>query len=214
VLTRPHEPVRDVLDRLAEWLGDVATATAAPTDWTTTGIDDGVIALRGPAADLRPLLRELAGVPSVLTHGDLAGGRNVLVDAAARPWVLDWETARERGLPLLDLLPLLCSSLARASGADGPQRQAAYVLDLAAGRLPESAWLFDRVFRYADRTELPRRRIGRLALLAWGSEASLRPVHDELRTAAGLPVRPWTSLGECVLPRWRNELGPDWRSRA
>ncbi len=192
----------------------MACSTAAPADWSAIGTDDRAVTLRGPAAELRPLLSELEGVPAVLSHGDLASGRNVLVDRSGRPSVLDWETARERGLPLLDLLPLLCTSLARADGAHGPDRQAAYVLDLAAGRRRDSGWLFEQVSRYARRIGLQPEAIGRLALLAWGSEASLRPAHDELLIAAGLPVRPWTSLGEAVLVRWRDEFGADWRSRS
>ncbi|NEM05931.1 phosphotransferase [Geodermatophilus normandii] len=210
VLSDAGTPVREVLARVADWLGDVAAGTAADTGWSGTGPGDGVLALRGEATGLRPLLRELDGVPAVLTHGDLASGHNVLVDEGGRPAVLDWETARERGLPLLDLLPLLCWSLARARGDRDPHHEAARILDLATGRAPESAWLFDQVVRYARRLTLPPETVGRLALLAWGHQASMRTVRDERLTAAGLPVAPWTSVGELALRAWRDQVGPEW----
>ncbi|MGY1735355.1 phosphotransferase [Geodermatophilus sp. SYSU D00684] len=210
VVTEPGAPVREVLGHLADWLGEVAARTAGPVDWATAGKGDEVVALRGRAADLRPLLCGLGGVPAVLTHGDLASGHNVLVDRDGRPAVLDWETARERGLPLLDLLPLLCWTLARTRGEGNPHREAARILDLATGRSPDSAWLFDEVARYTRRLAIPPDLVGRLALLAWGHQASMRSVRDELLTAAGLPVRPWVNTGELVLDAWSDEIGPEW----
>ncbi|WP_139245673.1 phosphotransferase [Geodermatophilus amargosae] len=203
-------PAREVLGQLADWLGEVAVRTAATVDWAGIGHGDEVVALRGPATGLRPLLRGLTGVPSVLTHGDLASGHNVLVDGGGRPAVLDWETAREHGLPLLDLLPLLCSSLARNRVGGDLHREAAHVVDLATGRAPDSAWLLEQVARYARRLAIPRDEVGPLALLAWGHQASMRMVRDELLTAAGLPVTPWTSLGELVLDAWWQGVGRNW----
>jgi hypothetical protein len=199
-----------VLEQLGAWLSDVALRSAVNVDWRIAGSDDATIALRGRAAGLWPVLRGLRGVPGVLAHGDLASGHNVLVDRSGRPGVLDWETARQRGLPLLDLLPLLCWSLARCRGERGPQREAAFILELALGRSSDSDWLYAQVARYASRLALSPDTVGPLALLAWGHQASMRLVRDELLWAAGLPVRPWTSAAELVLDAWWNEIGTAW----
>ena len=210
LLTDPDAPVLPVLGRLADWLGDVAVRTATPVDWKGVGDGDRVVALRGPATGLRRLLQGLSDVPAIVTHGDLASGHNVLVDETGRPAVLDWETARERGLPLLDLVPLLCCSLARARAGAELDTQADYVVDLATGRSAESEWLFARVANHAARLRLPPAAIGPLAILAWGHQASMRLVKAELQAAAGLPPARWQSLGELVLRHWEQEVGLGW----
>jgi hypothetical protein len=210
VLGRPGSGPPSILDRLSDWLGDVAVRTATSVDWASLAGSDQVIALRRRAIGLATMLQDLDGVPSVLSHGDLASGHNVLVDSDGQPAVLDWETARERGLPLLDLVPLLCCSLARVRGGHGVERQAGYILELARGRAAESDWLFSRVAAYASRLGLPGETVGSLALLAWGHQASMRLVRDELLHRAGLPVRPWTSVGELVLDAWWDEVGTTW----
>lgn len=209
--SRPGTPVERVLERLGSWLGEVAVATAGPLDWAAAADGDRVVSLRGTAIGLRPLLSELQAVPAVLTHGDLASGHNVLVDRAYQPSVLDWETARVQGLPLLDLVPVLCMTLARARVGYDARSQAAHVLAMASGRDSASGWLFARVSEYATRLDLPLDATGRLALLSWGHQASMRLVRDELLVAAGQrDLRPWTSAGELVLERWWDEIGVEW----
>jgi hypothetical protein len=95
-------------------------------------------------------------------------------------------------------------------GKGRADREADHVLALATGRSPESGWLFAQVAGYADRVGLPPASLGPLALLAWGHQASMRQVRDELLVAAGLPVGEWTSLAELVLPRWEREVGAEW----
>lgn len=197
--------VRRVLTGAAGWLGELARATAAPVAWEELV---GGLPLRGAAAELRAGLARLAGVPGVLAHGDLASGLNVLVDADDRAFVVDWETARPAGLPLLDLLPLLCTSLARAEGVVEPHAQAARVLQLVRGDGADGRWLLEQVRAYARALSLPPDLLGPLAALAWGYQASMRAVHDELLVAAGLPAPPWTSAAEVVLAGWLGPHGP------
>ncbi len=210
LLDAPAAVVRTALVPLGSWLGELAAATAHPVDWAALADGDRAVALRGPAAALRPLLAGLGDVPGVLAHGDLASGHNVVVDERGRAGVLDWETGREHGLPLLDLLPLLSLSLARAAGRTTPSEQAAHVLRLASGADRDSGRLLDEVERYAARLALPAATVGPLALLAWGHQASMRLVRDELLQAAGLPVTPWTSTGELVLAGWERQVGAAW----
>lgn len=216
VLEERPEQARAVLQRVCDRLGDLAAASAHQVDWAGAtgtgerGEGDRVVALRGPALPLRALLAELTGVPAVLVHGDLESGHNVVVDEAGRPALLDWETARPSGLPLTDLLPLLLGWLARTGGASTPAEQARRVLDLAAGSGRDGPWALARVREYAARAGVPRADVGRLGLLAWGHQASMRAVRDELLAAAGLPVTPWQSLAELVLPEWRRQVGTTW----
>jgi hypothetical protein len=210
VFSTPRAPVLPVLERLAGWLGALAVSTARTGDWASRAQGDQAIALRGRAEALRALLPDLGGIPAVLVHGDLASGYNVLVDSSGQPAVLDWETTREQSLPLLDLLPLLFCSLARSRAGRGAERQAAYILDVARGGSADSDWLFARVAAYASRLDLPADAVGSLALLAWGHQASMRLVRDELLHEAGLPVLRWTSVGELVLDAWWQEWGAGW----
>ncbi|MGK5173598.1 phosphotransferase [Geodermatophilus sp. CPCC 205761] len=211
VLSHRRAPVELVLGRLTACLGDIAARTARPMEWgTAVGPGDEVVALRGPAVGLRDLLADLQGVPAVLVHGDLGGGHNVIVDASARIAVVDWETARERGLPLLDLIAVVCATLAGRRSRDDLRAQADFVVSLASGRGPQSAWFLGQVARYAARLSLPRDSIARLALLAWGHQASMRHVRNELLVTAGIPAAEGAGLGELVLPRWQDRIGTRW----
>lgn len=204
-----------LLADVAAWLGDLAAATRSEGRWEH-GVPDDVLPLRGPAADAaRALAPCLEGVPAVVVHGDLASGANVLVAGSAFA-LIDWETARPAGLPLVDLLPLLCLATARAHGCRGAEAEAAFALDLCRGRLPESGWLFELVDAYAAAVVLPSSSVGALAWLAWGYQASMRSVHEELLLAAGGTPVAWTSAAEIVAAAWGVDasLGAAWRGRS
>lgn len=196
---------------LAEWLGDVAVSTVGRPSWASTGADEP-LPLRGEARQERSLLGALTGVPGVLAHGDLASGLNVLVTPDGGRTVLDWETALWGAPPLLDLIPLLCLGLARARGARGAVDECAAVMRLGRGEHPDSGLLRRLVREHVVRLRLAPASVGPLALLAWAYQASMRAVHDELLVAAGLPVPPWVSAAELVLPVWRSDpaLGAGW----
>jgi phosphotransferase family enzyme len=212
LLARRSTSAWSVIGRLADWLVDIAALTARPVDWRSSGGGDELVALRGPSVALRGLLHDLDGVPAVLTHGDLGSGHNVVVDRAGRPRILDWETARKHSLPLLDLIPLVCGSLARLRGKQDVRAEANYVLALATGRTADSAWFLGRVADYARRLDIPRISLGPLALLAWGHESSKRLVREELLVAGGMSPERWTSAAELVLQRWQAEVGVHWRA--
>jgi hypothetical protein len=197
---------RALLDDLAGWFADLGVATrTAPAHWDARDSD---LPLRGEHLRLTGWRRDLAGVPGVLVHGDVGTGGNVLVEHGM-VGVIDWETARGVELPLTDLLPLL--ALALASGRPAAD-QAGYVLRLCAGEERESRWLLAHVRGYCGRLDVPLTQAGRLAALAWGYQASMRLVHEELVTAAGGPPSRWTSPAEEVARTWDRHpaLGPVW----
>lgn len=114
VAARP-DLVPELLDRLAAWLEAWGSATSVPDGF---GAADVEARLLEPARTLdahvpdgagyRAWLGELcaglpASLPAVAAHNDLTTA-NVLVVARGRLAVVDWESARERDLPLRDLV--------------------------------------------------------------------------------------------------------------
>jgi hypothetical protein len=206
---RPAARVHHLLGDVAGWLGRLGAATGAARTWRAS--DDAGLPLLGEHERLHDERDGLDGVPAVLVHGDLGAGVNLLSGRAS--WgVVDWETARDAALPLTDLLPLLCGTLARAHAAARPPAAAAYVLRLCAGQERESRWLLDQVGGYLAATATPLSAAGRLAALAVGYQASMRLVHDRLLHEAGEQVVPWTSLWDEVARAWPTTpgLGRDW----
>jgi hypothetical protein len=199
-----------LLDDLAGWFADLGVATrTAPGTWDAR---ESTLPLRGENLRLARWRLELGGVPGVLVHGDVGTGGNVLVEHGA-VGIIDWETARCVELPLTDLLPLLGLGLASARPAAD---RAGYLLRLCAGEERESGWLLARVRSYCSRVDVPLAQAGRLAALAWGYQASMRLVHEELVTAAGEDPSRWTSPAEEVARAWDTHpaLGPAWSALA
>lgn len=201
---------RQLLDALWDWLTRAAVASRTDARW-----DDaerrGVVALRGSATSAGRLLDELDQVPAVLSHGDLATGTNILRDGH-RFGIIDWETARFDGLPLLDLLPLLCLTLARDRGLVATDDVAGYVVALCRGEAEESRWLLSRVCSHLDALGLGHERAGALAMIVWAHQASMRTVHDELAVAFGEEPVEWEPPAEAVWARWADDdrLGQRW----
>jgi hypothetical protein len=157
--------------------------------------------LRGAHREAASLLPAGGAVPGVLVHGDLGAGHNVVV-AAGRVGVLDWETAREGGLPLADLLPLLGTCLAAVQRARTPEQVAATVLDCCRGRTADGPWLLARVREHLAALGVPVAHAGALGALAFAGSASVVLRHHELAEAAGQPVQPWTDPATLVAAAW------------
>lgn len=191
------------------WLEDLAVRSArpAPPRWE----DRGLHPVGEAAAWMRAALDSVACSPGVVTHGDLVTGDNILV-AGRRFSVIDWETGTRDGVPLVDLLPMCCWSLARCRGLGRPSEQADFVVDLCAGSVAESPMLLDLVSRYLGRVGLPLRAAGPLAAVAWAHAGSMRARNAGMVQAAGDQPRTWTSMAELVLERWmvHPRLGHGW----
>ena len=202
----PHR-ARSVLDAVATWLASVGGRTRRP-------VRPDELPLRGPY--VAAALPATMVIDAVLQHGDLASGTNLLVAADGDFTVIDWETARRAGTPLVDLVPLLCLGVARARGARGAEAEAEVALALCRGDDSESDWLFAHVRRCAEASGVPADAVGPLAALAWGYQASMRLVHEELVLAAGGRPPAWTSPAELVARAWDGDprLGRTWTAAA
>jgi len=60
--------------------------------------------------------------------------------------------------------------------------------------------------------QIPPEQVGALASLAWGYQASMRLVHDELIVQEGGVAVPWTTAADSVARNWitYEGLGLSW----
>jgi hypothetical protein len=205
----PRGEIRAALERLAGWFTQLAVTTRNARDWATPA---SALPLRGEHSRLGALRAALGtSVSGVLVHGDVGTGVNVLLDGC-RFSIIDWETATEGELPLTDVLPLICNALAAVNGYKEARDVADYVLRLCAGREADSEWVLSLLSSYCFQTGVPLDQAGTLAVLAWGYQASMRLVHDELVVqAGGVPVG-WKSPADDIARDWLSypDLGTTW----
>ena len=127
---------------------------------------------------------------------------------------VDWESAREHGLPLWDLVYFLTDALATLAGAASPQAQDELSMELLRGDSCRSPFLFGWVERAVRDLQIPREAVGPLVTLGWLHHGlSHRTRATALRRAGG---------GEPALPGpagrlasiWLTDpaLGVDWRA--
>ena len=159
------------------------------------------------------LLDGLDGLAPILQHNDL-GTWNIYTSRHDFS-VLDWESARERGLPLWDLLYFLADALAHVDGASSLlERREEYVLRLFRGELPSSALLFAWVRRGAAAGGIPDEAVGRVALLgmlhhgrSWVQRGADVRAHD-----LDVGEDPWLALLRRLAGHWLVDpaLGAGW----
>jgi thiamine kinase-like enzyme len=210
VLRRSGNPTKilRMLERVTAWFATLGAETRNVRDWANS---ESALPLRGELRELETLRMRLQAVPGVLVHGDVGTGGNVFVDDDGFS-IIDWETAAEPELPLTDVLPLLCNALAALRGHRRPTIAAQYVLRLCAGREADSPWLLSLVRSYCRQVGVPLDQAGALAALAWGYQASMRLVHQELVMRAGDEVVDWLSPADAVARGWPSspDLGTSW----
>lgn len=164
---RPHAEKLAAIERVAGWLLDVARATAhAPADLGPELKRLSHVVGRWVSLDAQAdLVQRLPRLPGVLQHNDL-GTWNIVVRADGFT-VVDWESARETGLPLWDLLYFLVDALPLLEGAETPEERAERALALLRGESSSSRLFFDSIRRAADATEVPAEAVGVIATLCW-----------------------------------------------
>jgi hypothetical protein len=153
----------DLLSSLVRWVAEVASRTAEPrpgelesqfaaADLARVGIDDHALA-------------ELREVPVVLQHFDLAPPNVLIADSEFT--IVDWEHAR-RGLPLLDLMRLLQTSLPLLDRVGAtPGERAAYLTTVFAGEHVTSSVAGRWIHEVAAASGVDDELLGRLVILAW-----------------------------------------------
>jgi hypothetical protein len=157
-----------LVEKIAAWTLGVERETAAPPDGLAgqrERLREDVLPAwtdRGAPADL---VERVPAVPAVLQHDDL-GTWNIVADDASFT-VVDWESARERGFPLWDLLYFLVDALAQLDGARSDDDRVRHALALLRGELVSSPVLFGWTRRAVEASRIPAEAVGPLATLCW-----------------------------------------------
>jgi hypothetical protein len=125
--------------------------------------------------------------------------------------VLDWESAREHGLPLWDLFYFLTRAIGVLDDLQTEAEREEHFVRLWRGELPSSELLFGWTRRAVTASGVPPAAVGPLATLLWLSYALLDLDEAvEIEQATGdAPPQPTTAL---FARRWLSEpgLGPGW----
>jgi Phosphotransferase enzyme family len=211
--SRPRSEGLAAVERIADWLVRLAKSTAAPADaleperrrlaedvvprWATEGLP-------------QDLVESLPPVPAVFQHGDVFG-ENVVLDDRGGFTILDWEAAREHGLPLWDLFYFLTRAISVLDGLQTEAEQEEHSVRLWRGELASSELLFRWTRRAVAASEVPLAAVGPLATLLWLSYALLDlDEAAEIEQATGEVQSPPATVA--FARRWLSEpgLGPAW----
>lgn len=195
------EPL-ELIERLGRWLEAWSQATAVSGVLDERWVE---VELMAPVRRVAPLLsageaylawlRELAAsllgspLPRVAAHNDLTM-QNVLLAGEAPPGIIDWEAAREDGVPLSDFLYLAVDALLAAGGTG--DRGAAFTACFS-GASTVSARVLQRAQAMAQAVGLPSAVIPMCFHACWAQHAA-----NELTKRPHAPARPFVSLMERV----------------
>jgi hypothetical protein len=202
-----------LVERIAAWLLDVARETAAAPpalDAERARLREHVVGRwtdRGAPPDL---VERIPTVDAVLVHDDL--GTWNLVGGGDSFTALDWESAREHGLPLWDLLYFLVDALAQVDGARSDGERVRHALALMRGELVSSPLLFAWIRRAAAQSALPAESVGPIATLCWLHHGLSHVDRSETAAATGAETADRIPPVERIAPAWLADplLGPDW----
>lgn len=211
VLRRHGTGALPTVEAICAWILDLGAATARPRALgPELGRLGDVLASRSLPSDL---LAPLAGLPGVLQHNDL-GSWNIHVDGGSFA-VLDWESARDDGLPLWDLAYFLGDALPLVAGARSFEERAEAAADIFAGRHALSGVLFEWIERAARLMSMPDDAIGPAVLTGWLHHATSHVARQAALFEAGAPAGP-VPAAERLADRWLTDtlLGTGWRAWA
>jgi hypothetical protein len=173
--SRPASERLAVVENIAEWLVQVGAETSTPPEaleGELARLQAEVVprwARQGLAQDV---IEKLPPVPAVLQHGDVYG-ENVLLAGDGGFTVVDWESAREHGLPLWDILYFLTRAIAALDDLRTEAEREEHFVQLWLGELPSSELLFRWTRRAVEAVGIPAEAVGTLATLLWLSYAQL-----------------------------------------
>jgi hypothetical protein len=201
------------IERVAAWIVEAARETrTTPTALADerTRLRDEVIPRWRELGAGPELVDDLPELPAVLQHNDV-GSWNIVVQGDDFTLV-DWESAREHGLPLWDLFYFLADALALVDGETSGESRHRHTAALFRGERPSSRLLFGWTRTAVESLELPEQAVGSIATLCWlhhslshvGRRASL----DLLAPRSISPIHGT----ELVAETWLSDpaLGPRW----
>jgi hypothetical protein len=170
ILVEPGGKARKLrlVESIAAWVLELGRATLRPSaevGQELTRLRDHVLPRYHSLGVNGEVLRPLLGLPGVLQHNDL-GSWNVVVDGDEFV-VLDWESAREVGLPLWDTVYFLADALALLDGASAGSTRHEHTARLFRGELASSALLFRLVGQAVEVFGISRDAVGPLVALCW-----------------------------------------------
>jgi hypothetical protein len=209
------EKVR-VIESVARWIVELGRRTAAAGETLQAErnrLASDVVPLFRQIGIEASLVERLPSLPSVLRHGNL-GTWNVIARDQDEFSVIDWETAREHGLPLCDLVFFLGNALLHLDGATAVESRDQHTRRLFLGELPSSEILFRWVRNAVAALDLPPETIGPIVTLCWLDHAADDVARASLPTALGGGTAWGESDSGRVAGLWLREpgLGPDWTS--
>ena len=209
------EKVR-LVDSVAGWIVELGKRTRAEGETLQAEqerLANEVIPLFRQDGIQASLVEDLQGLPSVLRHGNL-GTWNVIARDGDTFSVIDWETAREHGMPLCDLVFFLSNALLHLDGATVVESRDQHTRRLFLGELPSSEILFRWVRNAVVAFELPPETIGRIVTLCWLDHAADDAARASLHSVLGGGTAWGESDSGRIAGLWLREpgLGPGWRS--
>ncbi|MDX6415207.1 MAG: hypothetical protein QOH23_2617 [Gaiellaceae bacterium] len=160
-------PGLELIERIAAWLISVAEATAAGPETLEAErlrlVQEVLPLWEGHGVDAA-LVNDLPALGAVLQHND-PGPWNIVADSSAFTLV-DWESARQHGLPLWDLVYFLTEALATLDQVADQDRDE-YVGRLFRGEAKSSGVLFAWIRRAVSASAIPPVAVGPLVTLCW-----------------------------------------------
>jgi hypothetical protein len=208
----PGRAKRQLIERIVEWLTQIARETAAATNLLEPergrmrqAVLPHWIRLGAPA----DLVDRLPPLCAVLQHNDL--GTWNLVTQGDDFTALDWEGAKAHGFPLWDALYFLSDALASVDGVEGDDRPE-HFRRLFLGELPASRVLDSSLARVADASGVPVHAFGPLATLCWLDHALAHRARRDRSRRYQLHAHDPGWMIEQMATTWLTTpgLGPDW----
>jgi hypothetical protein len=204
----------DLIEHIVGWivkLGEL-TRTPEPLEAERRRLLSDVVPRWANLGASPELLNPLPPLAGVTQHNDL-GTWNVVADGGDFT-VVDWENAKEAGLPLWDLFYFLADALVLLDGSDDPEHLPARIARLFAGDAPSSSVLFSCTRRAASAGGIPVDAVGRIATLCWLSHSLSAGTHN-MDLASWTPHDPPRVHGlEGIAEAWMGHpaLGPRWNA--
>jgi hypothetical protein len=200
-----------LIEKVADWATGVGRETAASPEALSgerRRLAEEVLPRWSGTGAPPDLVTALPRLPAVLQHNDLGTWNIVVGHDTFR--VLDWESARPRGLPLWDLLYFLVDALPLLDGARSMQERTDGAIALLRGESAHSTLLFSRIGAAAESLGIPQEAVGPIATLSWLhhglSHIKRGELVDKVRTGTMLPPV------ERIARIWLADpaLGPSW----